>query len=268
MLKNQVAITGSPSTSWWRAMRLLLEEGKPLPPQTLLTLGPINGVPRPFGVLSETANNRLIAWLPLPTDIPEPTANHPHVITDHITLDLWNGKSHPTWFDHDGKRQHPKVKQGWKLHALTDDLSAWFTFLVRRSVLEQQSFRVEVGVTSPTLEEGERRKAEFIRHVQGVQGTGFEIPTVILGDYVLCMFFIAQYPSADSNPIADYCGKLRLDEQIEDIGSEITCPVKVSRITVGDTHLVVATSCPPGRLKTDCVFGVPTGSPTVEVDAE
>lgn len=246
-------------------MRLLLEEGKPLPKQTLLTLGPINGVPRPFGVLSQTENNRLIAWLPLPKDLPEPTPEHPHIITDHITLDLWSGKSHPTWFDYDGKRQHPKVKQGWKLHSLSDDLSAWFIFLVRRSVMEQQSFHTEVGVTSPTPEEGERRKAEFTRHVQSVQPSGFEIPAVMLGDYILSMFFIAKTPSANSDPISDYCGKLRLDEQINDIGKDFSCPVKVSRVTVRDTHLVVATACPPGRLKTDAVYGVPRGSPTVEI---
>lgn len=267
MLKNQKPSKGELSTSWWRSMRVLFQEGRPLQPHVRLVALPTTNESALFGVLGKTQvqssdRHRLIYWLPLPKGLPEPTPEHPHIIIDHITLELWSGKSHPTWYCHDGQSASPNESRGWKLQPVEGQgFSHWFTMMIQHSVLDEQDVEVEVNVTSPTVKESERRVQEFVKHAQESQLGRVDLPPMPhAGNYICCSFFVRTDDRA-----VDYNGLVRCMAQIpwwENVTVDDSCKeaplTRGSTINVGGTEVVTVTACPGGTIKSKCAFAIST----------
>jgi hypothetical protein len=146
---------GSPTSFFARSLRSLTHHGSPLSPPGLLFFKSDEELMLPFGMMTETRNDRLIFWPPLPTDIlthlPDGTPNSP----DHITLEHANKKSHVTAYNHDGTPSRFPKKGKLKPHE-GSGLSEWFTLLVRWSLVEGQGHRIEVSVPSDTNDKDRR----------------------------------------------------------------------------------------------------------------
>ena len=265
MLKNQVSTKGDLSNAWWRSMRVLFEEGRPFQPHVRIFAEPTANGSSPFGVLGKTRigstdRYRLIFWPPLPKGLPEPTAEHPHIITDHITLELWSRKSHPTWYRHDGDSASPDESRGWKLRQVDNQgFSHWFTMIIQHSVINEQGYEVEANVNSPSVQEKERRTAEYVKHVQSSQAGRIELPPLPhVGNYVCCNFFVR----TDDRPM-DYRGLVGFIERLplwHHVTVDESCNrpslSRGSQIVVDGTEVVVVTACPGGAVEEKCVLAV------------
>lgn len=266
MLRNQTPSKGKLSNSWWRCTRAIFDEGRPLPPHALLLAEPTSRGSTPFGVIAKTLipnsdRHRLIYWAPLPKNVPEPTADHPQRITDHITLELWNGTSHPTWCAFNGKSRSPDESRGWKLTPIEEQgVSYWFTMMVELSVLDEQGFEVEANVTAPGSELPVRI-AEFKKHVEPSQVAPVAFPPLPqVGNYACCSFFVVteREKLTEIGKLVLFIEGLPIWRNVTvPAGSELSNVTMTSSVVVDGTEVIIITACPGGAIQ-ESAFAVST----------
>ena len=218
----------------------------------------------PFGVFAKTDTKHLIFWPPLEKGLPEPAVDHSHIITDHITLELWSGKSHPTWYNSNGERTSPKPSLDWKLERLGgSELAHWLTILIQFSVLEEQDVEVHAEVASPTGDAA-RRIEEFKSHSNKSSLLNIALPKLPhLGNYLCCSFFLANSqdstgfnPSTDFDAIANFMRQMPLWEHIQHASPPSPCLTYANFLSIEGTEIVIVTACPGGNLNERNILAV------------
>jgi len=232
----------------FRAMRPLLDDGSPVGPLTLLGIksGRECGA-YPFFALALTKKGRLVAWPVLPNvkgmfDI------------DHITLELSNGRLHRTCFNANGEREATTV--GWRVQEFPSaNVDLCLNFIIRSAVIEAQELVIERWMKSPTPEDAERRKLEFVRFAQNLRVVDVNAPPAE-GDYLIGSFLLHRDPSTAPNVIPEWLFASKVDNEI-DGWLNGTFAVGVTKAQVGAVNLLVAVARPPGRARSDVVIGFP-----------
>jgi hypothetical protein len=244
----------SPNSIWLRSIRYLTHEGKTLPHLTSILVKSTTELVLPFGVMTQTENNRLIFWPVLPKHLPQ-VSEHGRLI-DHITLELSNGKSHSTAFDADGVRHHRS--NGWKLHEiLGSGLKMWFSMLVRWDVIQDQDLRVEVDMATP-VRDGERRVQEFRKHASNLNAQFILLPHgERAGNYVYCVFYLQATDTFDVSPAFQSFLGDNVDDRIDSMPDGTTFPIQPAQLQVGKTKLLVLTATPIGSATNELIFGFP-----------
>lgn len=248
---------GSDSALLFRPLRQLFKYGTPIGKVVALTVSPTEQLSLPFGILTETEENRLIFWPIWPSGVNMICADEQVDVFDHITLEFPSEKIHVTAYDVDGQPSH--VTRAWRTHHFPDcDLALWFTLLVRVSVLRQQDLAVQRRVQTPPTDK-ERRTNEFVHYAQNLSFANISLPPREAEyDYIYFRLYIAP----DSITAAQFSPSIlgadcSIDSQIEGWPDGTVFEVALSRVTIGQQTICFATACPPGRLRLDVSVGFP-----------
>jgi len=255
---------GAPSSLWLRPIRQFLESGKPIGQLTMLMVRGQNNVRCPFGVLTHTTNQRVVFWPVLPRDADMILAKGKNPAIDHITLELTNRKTHLTAYDAHGKASHSKASDlghsaAWRLQQLEGNgLAIWFTILVRWSVLAEQEQAVQRCVQAPTPAETKRRTELFAKIAK--QATVVEVPrpkSPAKPDFVYCeVYFVTDADGDVTLPDNLICSGFA-DTEVEGWPYGSHFEIQRMLLQVGHKHFVIATSCPPGKARSDVAIGLP-----------
>lgn len=241
---------------WFRPLRQLLEQGKPLGPTKVLAFGTLPEGNLPFGALSETRKGRIIFWPVLPRRFRLCGDEHAALVTDHATLELPSGKIHVTSYDEGGQVAHHS--QGWRLRASpVPGFAVWFQLLVRRSVLQEQLNAVDQNVSIPTTDQ-ERRVAEFRKYAQQLHVQRVQVPPgADAANFFFCEICVKHPGSSDTRkpPDVHQIGPFP-DGLIKGWADDDQIVLQPMRLTLGEVELLVVTGSPPGEL-TEEYFGFP-----------
>ena len=256
MNAKQIIETGSESSFWLRSMRMLFALGKPLPPMTLLACQLPSGSNHLTGCLTQTGKDRLIFWPPLPRETRMLSADGRHGVTDHVTLELFNRKSHVTWFNAAGKRDHHRDE--WILDVRDGcSLSLWFSLVVPFPVLAEQDHEMNVDVPMPPTDAG-RRVEEFKRYAATCQVKTLVPPAhQFAGDYLFSLFYLQTGPELSGQGLEINLRHHGLPELV--IGFRDDVPIAFSSLVlpVESSRVVVLSACPPGAGGTEVMCGFP-----------
>ncbi|OHB83609.1 MAG: hypothetical protein A2Z38_05325 [Planctomycetes bacterium RBG_19FT_COMBO_48_8] len=249
---------GSDSSLWFRPLRQLFKDGKPVGQAIVLTISPTEQQRLPLGILAQTKNNRIIFWPILPRDIKIACADEKIDIFDHITLELPSEKIHVTAYDTSGQVIHKK--RAWRLHQFANcPLALWFTLLVRFSILRQQDMAVQRRVKMPTTDE-ERRANEINCYISNLKFLNVSLPHCdIQHDYACCVLYLAAESFTKDQFPPSVVPTNSLASEIEGWPDGNQFHVMVSLLKLGQRTICLATSCPPGRLRlgSDVSVGFP-----------
>ncbi len=141
----------------WRMSRYVLNEGHPAANNVLVSIQRPSGE---FPLLGFTLTNapRLVCWPVLPDIDYSESESVRTRLTDHITLDLRNRKSHSTYFDPLGGKEYPRE---WSIQELPcNGVSFWFGFAVQLSTIEKQVLERHQWIRMPKSD-AKRRTDEF-----------------------------------------------------------------------------------------------------------
>lgn len=253
-----VALERDDPSLWFRPLRQLVEDGKPLPETTILAFGPLPEGDLPFGAICRTHRQRVVFWSALPRGLRLFGDERVAVVTDHVTLELPSGKTHATSYEESGASKHHR--RGWRLENVGETgLALWFSLLVRRCVLEEQHRAVERNVRVPRSDR-DRREAEFRKYAQQLRFQPVRIPP---GGDTCSFFYFAIYleRSEQSHP--------ELPPGLSQLGSfpdglvrgwpdNSRIALQPMRFALGDLRLLFVTAAPPGELAAE-YFGFPRG---------
>lgn len=254
---------GADSSVWLRPLRYLFEHGKPLPPVRILAFHHNHLGDLPFGAVALTRNNRVIFWPILPKGPGRVTSGSEMGMIDHLTLELPSERMHVTSFDQVGKRIHhiaSDLGQGaaWRLQKIDDFGSAlWFTMVVRISVLQDQDKVVQRLVKMPTSD-AERRTQEFVDYARQFTCVIVPLPpSHENADFVYCAVYFVSNP--EHPPTITTKNFLVGDPHLEADGwpEDDLLGVQPMIVTMEDVHFLIATSCPPGRLRQEIAIRFP-----------
>lgn len=248
---------GSDTSLWLRPLRLLFDKGTPPCDCTVLAFSETPHGDLPFGVMTKTNNNRVVFWPVLPTN-PQPASDFgTPVVIDHVTLEFPSQKMHVTSFDDDGEREHHS--QSWRLHEFDNSgVALWFKVMIRWSVLQDQDLRVQRNVKSPTSDV-DRRKAEFVDYANNIKFQRIKLPPGDPeGDYVFVVVYIVTDPAKQIALTTDmFLAGGSVDDVIDGWPDGSVFGIQPIKINTNDVEMVVATACPPGKLRQDVVLGFP-----------
>lgn len=252
---------GPDSSLWLRPLRQLFQEGKPVGQMVGLSFAPVQSHPLPFGVLSATGRERLVFWPVLP-----PGA---HIIfgvesvdaLDHVTLELPSEKVHVTAYDANGAPVH--FARSWRTeHFAGSGFALWFLLLVQVRILEEQATAVQRRVQVPPTDR-DRRVEEFARFARGFRLQRAVLPPIPTPhSYVYCGVYLGPELGGayDLSKVALPAGE-SLRGEVEGWPDGTDLQVAVSPLRIGERTICVAAACPPGKLLTDVVLGLPKRSP-------
>jgi len=248
---------GPDSSLWLRPLRQLFNDGKPIGQIIAITVSPMKQQIFPFGMITQTMNNRLVFWPILPSGVNMICAGERVDVFDHITLEFPSEKIHVTTYDADGRPIH--VARSWRTHRFSDcDLALWFTLLVRVSLLGQQDMAVQRRVQMPTTDQ-DRRIDEFVRYTQNISVSNVALPPADGEcDYIYCGVYLAK-PSiiVDQLPSSILPADSTMDSVIEGWPDGNVFQLAVSRLSIGQHTICIAAACPPGKLRSDVSVGLP-----------
>lgn len=256
MKPQPITSIGSPTSFFARSLRSLTANGSPLSPPVMLFFKSTDELLLPFGMMTETKNNRLCFWPPLPTDIathqPDGTPNTP----DHFTLEHANEQTHVTAYYPDGNPYRFPKKGKLKPHP-DSGLSEWVSLMVRWKLVEEQDHQVEVTASSHP-DDKNRREDEFKKAAE-VTTVGFvKLPDGKReGDYVFCTFYIQTGSTFDLAKVTPTFLYGRTSNMIDGFPDGTKFVIQPSILKVGSTTLVVLAATPQGTAKMQCGFGFP-----------
>jgi hypothetical protein len=255
---------GAESSLWFRPLRQLLKQGKPVGAVTFLTFRGADTGAYPFGALTHTEKGRIVFWPVLPTDADMVFASGKTGVIDHITLELSNEKTHVTAYDAGGKPSHRSAtdlgrRQPWRLFRFEGSgLAIWFTLLAKWSVLLDQQTVVQRCMHAPTPAEAERRKRAFERYAAQLKLVDVPLPVKCGSpEYVYCVVYLVTDPSGGVNPTPDIFPNGDVDSVIDGWREGTEFEVQSKLLTYERTQFVIATACPPGTMRQDVSFGFP-----------
>lgn len=254
MMEKLQSRMSSPNSIWLRSIRYLTHEGKPLPQMTSIFVKSTTELVLPFGVMTQTENNRLIFWPVLPKHYPQ--VSERGRLVAHITLELSRGKTHTTAFDEEGVRHHSRDE--WKLHEIPGTgLQQWFSLLVRWKVIQDQDLQVSVDMAT-AISDGPRREEEFRKHAKDFRAQHVVLPEGVRGgNYIYCVVYLQTADTFDLTPLRrDFLGH-NVDDRIDGIPDGTTFPVQPVKLQIGRTRLLVLAATPIGSAKEDILFGFP-----------
>jgi len=250
MAKARTTTIPKEHSIWIRPMRLLLDGGHPIGPVSMFWLKEVDSTGSfPFCAVTYTKDHRLVAWPALP-------ANPGVSNIDHVTLEFPSLEMHVTHFTSSGIRK--AARQSWRAQTLLDDnVSLWFNFIIRKSVISDQERKVERVLKSPTVDV-ERRKNEFVRYAQAMRQIEVSLPPDSTdGDYVIGSLFLHLNPAKSPRISArNFPSDGRADKNI-DGWPDGTFGIALTGTHIGPIHLLIAIASPPGRARTDVVIGLP-----------
>lgn len=244
---------GPDSSIWLRAIGQLIRHGKPLGQAVALVFkAPDLGL-LPFGIVTATENNRLVFWPVLPSGVDMPCGDIEAV--DHITLEVPSGRSHVTGYKNNRESIHHT--QAWKLHHFPGTgLDSWFIFLVKLSVLREQSQAVQRKVAMPTTDK-ERRVEEVSRFIQRLKIAHVALPDgSAAGDYIAAAVYLVTGTFDEQT----FSGSVfPADVMAPEVNGWPNGPFELGRakVAVGTTTIAVAAARPPGTLKEAISLGFP-----------
>ncbi len=158
--------TGLPPVSpdmsvFWKPLRLLLQNGNPIDPVTILyyTMGDNRRLP--FAAITKTRRNLLILWPPCDALEPGEFMDGHTFPIHHATLELSTSQTHFTRFEANGQRVHENP--GWKLACFEDGIQLWLIGAFRVALLERQVGTLSQDVRMPKSD-SVRRVDEFKRY--------------------------------------------------------------------------------------------------------
>lgn len=244
------------SSLWFRPIRQLLEHGKPPCPTTVLTFSPTPKGDLPFAALCCTRNGRLILWPALPKCIPMASEPSKSITTDHVTLELENGKSHATSYCPGGNAEHHRPNP-WRIVDYPEhDLSYWLQFAIRRSVVEEQLPAVERRVPRTTNEHDRRISRQFSRYAELMTLQAVKLPSNDGGgDFYWVWLFLCTCDAGKVRLAPHLCPIGPLPEDVISGGPDNQqVMLQPTFARVGEVVLLVVTALPPGSLSEE-IFG-------------
>ena len=245
------------SSLWFRPIRQLLEHGKPPCPTTVLTFSPTPKGDLPFAALCCTRDGRLILWPALPKCIPMTSEPGKSIITDHVTLELENGKSHATSYRPAGTPDHHRPRP-WRIVDYPEHgLAYWLQFAIRRSVVEEQLPAVERRVPRTTNKNDLRISRQFSSYAELMTLRAVKLPSNDGGgDFYWVGLFLC---TCDANKVRwppHLCPTGPLPEDvISGWPDNQQVMLQPSFARVGEALLLVVTALPPGSLSEE-IFGL------------
>lgn len=256
MKPKPIIETGTESSFWYRSMRMLFDNGMPLPPMTILACELPSSSKRLLGCITQTQEQRLIFWPPLPRDVPMLKADGKGAATDHVTLELANKKSHATWFNAKGERDHRR--DGWVLDVRQDcALSLWFNLFVPFSVLMEQDHAMNVDVPMPSTD-ADRRVEKFKQY-----GSQCRVETIKLqhdqssGDYLFSQFFLQTGETLSNEGLQIDLRQNGLGDLVTEFDAASPVSFMPLPLRVGVSTIVIYSAAPPGKAKEGVMLGFP-----------
>lgn len=240
---------------WFRPLRQLVEEGKPVGQVTVLWGGEAKEDRIPFGLVEK---RKLVCFWPIVPPNAEMSCASISTPIDHITLDVGSGCSHITYFSEDGERNH--FHGGHRLVDYPESgVKYWFSMFIRWSVLDRQDRRPELHAVFPNSD-ATRRESEAVKYAQSMRHHPILMPPRHPdGDYLYSHIFVR---TDERKPLSPTPEMLLLNRDTDDtvVGwHDGVVGIQFDSVDVGDTRLVIASTCPPGRLIEDMCFQFPTG---------
>lgn len=255
---------GAPSSLWLRPIRQLLDSGKPVEQLTVLAFRGQETGAYPFGVLTHTKKQRVVFWPVLPLDADMVAGKGKKNVVDHITLELTNQRTHITAYDARGRASHFKAAdfghdEAWRLQETEGSgLALWFTMLVRWSVLLDQELAVQRSRQAPTPAEAERRKALFASIAARMKVMDVPLPkSASEPEYVYCAVYFVTGADGEFAFSDGLFPSGQVDTEVEGWPNGSQFEIQPMRLRYEHTQYVLATTCPPGRLRHDVIMGFP-----------
>ena len=254
---------GAESSLWFRPLRQLLQQGKPVGPMIVLTFSGADTQAYPFGVLTHTEKGRIVFWPVLPTNADMVAADGKIGVIDHITLELANEKTHVTAYDAAGRPSRCGAtdfghSQSWRICRFEGSgLAVWFTLLVKWSVLLHQETAVQRCVRAPTPAEAERLKQVFASHAARLKFVDFPLPLRSgTPEYVYCVIYFITDPNR-IKLTSDIFLHGHVDSVVDGWPEGNEFEIQPKNLLYEQTQFVIATACPPGTMRQDVFLGFP-----------
>lgn len=255
---------GAQSSLWFRPLRQLLERGKPTGAMTVLAFRRAEAAAYPFGVLTHTKKNRIVFWPVFPTNMEMVAVDGKIDIIDHVTLELPSEKTHFTAYDAAGKPLRRSAadfghRQAWRLQRFEGHgLAVWFTILVRWSVLLEQDTAVQRCIHTRTAAEAEHIKQAFTRHAAQLNVIDVPLPSGENSpEYVYCTVYLVTDPDREINLTTDIFLHGDIDSEVDGWPDGKIFEIQPMKLRYEQTQFVIATACPPGRMRREVVLGFP-----------
>jgi hypothetical protein len=236
---------------------MLFDKGTPLPHMTLLACKIPSASTHLLGCITQTGKDRLIFWPPLPKDTQLLSADGRQGVTDHVTLELFNRKSHVTSFNAAGQRNHHRNE--WILDVHEEcSLSLWFSLVVPFSVLREQDHAMNVGVPMPRTD-ARRRVEEFKRCTATCRvETLSPVPHEFVGDYLFCLLYVQTGTELTDRGLHLNLCQQDLDKFVTGFRDDVPVAFSPTPLLVGDSRVIVYSAAPPGTATNDVMCGFPT----------
>ena len=243
---------GDCSSFWYRATRLFFDGVGPVGKTTMLTAGPsLNDQSLVLGLLTHTKNRRLIYWPALAKggkmveDGGETMADF-----DHITLEFPSERTHLTYYDERGVKQHLS-REGRTYPIGNSPLSAWFQILVKIEVLRNQDMEIQRLVQATP--EHKSRMVEWLNQFCGsISGAPIIVPLECESqDYIHYAVHLdpKHLPTEQLPPIGQLLDNAGLSKYVTGWETGKDYKVAVSPVNVEGVPLRLVAACPPGTLR-------------------
>lgn len=244
----------SPDVSvFWKPLRRLFEDGRPIDPVTVLFYDVGDGRPLPFASIAKTRGDRLILWPPWDALQVNEFADGRTFPIHHVTLELANGKTHFTCFEADGQRFHEG--RGWKLATLEDGLKLWLIGAFHLASLEKQVGALEQNVKMPKTNT-KPREDKFRRYWAEMTRKTINTP-LLRGDCFVTVIHLLPDSASFRGPAkaAHFPMGSFWNDWIDGWPDGDSFQIVPTGINVGGVNLLLLTASPPGRLKGACFLG-------------
>lgn len=158
---------------FWRCARYVFE-GHPALENVVVCIPRPDGTTYPLLALTLTRDERLICRPVLPERVCAPESEDKLQLTDHVTLELRNKRSHSTEFHPHGGRRHARR---WKVYPFDENgVSFWFGLAVRLSAVQNQVLERHQWIRMPTRHK-DPRLDEFKKLCEKLRFVDARIPT-------------------------------------------------------------------------------------------
>lgn len=245
----------SPDVSvFWKPLQLLLQDGKPIDPVTVLFYNIGDGRRLPFAAIAKTRRNLLILWPPWNALEPGEFADGNTFPVHHVTLVLPNGETHFTRFDAIGQRIHEE-DHVWKLASFDDGLKLWLIGAFHVQLLEKQAGALEQVVRMPKTD-SERRIEQFRRYRTEMKLVDVNTPP-LRGDCLVTVIHLLPDSASFRGPVtlAHFPMGSFWNDWFDGWPDGDSFQIAPTGINVDGVNLVLLTVAPLGRLKGACFLG-------------
>ena len=239
----------------WKPLQLLLQDGNPIDPVTVLLYNIGDGRRLPFAAIAKTRRDLLILWPPSNALQPGEFADGNTFPVHHVTLVLQKGETHFTRFDAIGQRIHED--RGWKLASFDDGLKLWLIGAFHVQSLEKQAGALEQDVKMPKTD-SERRIREFRRYGSEMKLVDVNTPP-LRGDCFVTVIHLLPDSASSRGPVtpAHFPMGSFWNDWLDGWPDGDNFQIAQTEINVDGVNLVLLTAAPLGHLKGACFLGGP-----------